>query len=69
MGSRNVVTLGPAIVVLNDCDIGSTFHHYQKHQSFEFSFEQHSPLRWVYTKTENHYDSVSCHGSDHRVLD
>ena len=45
MAFRNVGTLGPAIVVLNDYDIGSTFDDCKKHHSLEFSFEQHSPLR------------------------
>ena len=45
MAFRDVGTLGPAIVVLNDCDICFTFDDCQKHQSLEFSFEEHSPLR------------------------
>ena len=45
MGFSNVGTLRPAIVFLNDCDIGSTFDDCQKHQSLKFVFEQHSPLR------------------------
>ena len=45
MASRNVGTLGHAIVVVNDCDICCTFDDCQKHQSLEFSFEEHSPLR------------------------
>ena len=44
-GLRNMGTLGPAIVVLNDCDTGSTFGDCQKHQSLHFSFEQHILLR------------------------
>ena len=44
MAFRYVGTLGLAIVVLNDCDICPTFDDCEKHQSLEFSFEQHSPL-------------------------
>ena len=45
MAFRNIGTLGPAIVVLHDCDICSTFDDCLKHQSLESSFEQHIPLR------------------------
>ena len=38
-GFRKVGTLRAAIAVLNDCDTGSIFGDYQKHQSLQFSFD------------------------------
>ena len=42
---QNVGPLEPAMVVLNDSDIGLAFDDYHEHQSHEFSLEQHSPFR------------------------